>query len=138
VQSKSQQYLNAVFYHDENQKKVAEATMNTISAKTGRSVRTAIVPLRKFYRAEDYHQKYALTQYPALLKELRAIYPDINKYVDSTAVTRINGYVGGYGSVEILEKELNDLGLSPNSANMLLKLVKRREQRARLNPLRAR
>ena len=101
--------------------------MNTVSAQTGRSVKTAIVPLRKFHRAEDYHQKYSLTQYPILVKELRAIYPEIKDYVDSTAVTRINGYVGGYGSVEGLEKELSNLGLSPNGSKMLLQLVKRRE-----------
>jgi peptide-methionine (S)-S-oxide reductase len=131
--------MHAVFYHDERQKKMAETSKNDYAEKSGRVVQTSIVPIREFYRAEDYHQKYALSHQLQLIKELRAIYPEINDYVDSTAVARINGYVSGHGSLEELKKELGDLGLSPEAGNALLNLVKRREQRARLmNPFRFR
>jgi peptide-methionine (S)-S-oxide reductase len=55
------QYRSAIFYADEEQKRVAEAYIKQIDAAhalTGPIV-TQVVPLDKFYAAEGYHQDYA-------------------------------------------------------------------------------
>lgn len=54
------QYTSAVFYTDQRQKRLAEASKKNLeeSGRLGKPVVTPILPLEKFYRAEDYHQNY--------------------------------------------------------------------------------
>lgn len=54
------QYRSAVFYHDEEQKKVALASRERLreSGRFRRPVVTEVTPASTFYRAEDYHQRY--------------------------------------------------------------------------------
>jgi peptide-methionine (S)-S-oxide reductase len=54
------QYRSAIFYHDEQQKKVAEQVIQKISAAGlwDDPIVTEVVPFDKFYLAEDYHQEY--------------------------------------------------------------------------------
>lgn len=56
------QYRTAIFYHDDNQRKVAVASKEELdkSGKFGKPVVTEILPAGKFYPAEDYHQDYYL------------------------------------------------------------------------------
>ncbi len=59
------QYRSAVFYHDEEQKKTAEAYKKQLETSHvySRPIVTEITPLTNFYVAEDYHQNYfALNQ----------------------------------------------------------------------------
>ncbi len=65
--------MSAIFYHNEEQKKLALQTKEQIAAKLGREVFTSILPAAEFYLAEDYHQKYRLQQKRDLMKEFRAI-----------------------------------------------------------------
>jgi peptide-methionine (S)-S-oxide reductase len=54
------QYRSAIFYSDPDQKRVAEAYIQQLTAAKvfhGKIV-TQVVPLRGFYPAEDYHQHY--------------------------------------------------------------------------------
>lgn len=84
-----------------------------------------MLPLRSFTWAEDYHQKYLLKRRLKLSHELRRIYPIIKDFVDSTAVARLNGYIGGYGTTEQLSKEIQQLGLSPEGQELLTDFVKK-------------
>ncbi len=54
------QYRSVIFYHNEEQKKVAEEVMNEINKNKiwGKPVVTQLLPLEKFYEAEAYHQSY--------------------------------------------------------------------------------
>jgi len=54
------QYRTAIFYADEEQKRVAEAYIDQLNrAKVFKQrIVTQIVPLKAFYKAEDYHQDY--------------------------------------------------------------------------------
>ena len=54
------QYRTAVFYHDEEQKRLAEASKKKLqdSGKLPYPVATGLEPAGVFYPAEDYHQKY--------------------------------------------------------------------------------
>jgi peptide methionine sulfoxide reductase msrA/msrB len=54
------QYRPAIFYHDEEQKRIAEESKAELG-KSGRFLKpivTEIVPLGEFYSAEEYHQDY--------------------------------------------------------------------------------
>jgi methionine-S-sulfoxide reductase len=56
------QYRAAIFYHDEEQKRLAEDSKRRM-AESGRfdgPIVTEIVPAEKFWPAEDYHQDYYL------------------------------------------------------------------------------
>lgn len=54
------QYRSAIFYHDDEQKKISEEFKKQLDASgTWPSpIVTEIVPLKEFYPAEDYHQNY--------------------------------------------------------------------------------
>jgi peptide-methionine (S)-S-oxide reductase len=123
ARSWSRQYKAIVFYHDPAQKELAEKTRTEVAARLGRPVYTEIVPAKEFYPAEDYHQKFYLTRVAELLREYQAIYPDLQDFVDSTAVARANGYAAGYGTREQLEQELDSLGLSQARRRLLLELA---------------
>jgi peptide-methionine (S)-S-oxide reductase len=51
------QYRSAIFYHDDEQKQLAEASKQKIVQRFG-TVYTEIVHASTFYRAEEYHQDY--------------------------------------------------------------------------------
>ncbi|MFQ5665394.1 MAG: peptide-methionine (S)-S-oxide reductase MsrA [Candidatus Binatia bacterium] len=54
------QYRSAIFYHDETQRRLAQASKAALE-KSGRfkqPIATEIEPARVFYVAEKYHQKY--------------------------------------------------------------------------------
>jgi len=56
---KGDQYKAAIFYQDENEKQLAEASKIEIQKKLlDKSIVTSIKPAGKFYPAEDYHQDY--------------------------------------------------------------------------------
>jgi peptide-methionine (S)-S-oxide reductase len=121
----SSQYASIIFYHDEEQKRLAEETMAREAGRRGRTIYTEIVPYERFWPAEEYHQKYYLRGVDDLLAEYLAIYPDAADFVNSTAVARVNGYVGGHGDLARLEAELDDLGLSEAGRERLRAIVSR-------------
>lgn len=121
----SRQYMSIIFYHNEEQKRLAIETKESEEARLGREISTEIVPFSKFYLAEDYHQKYYLRQESALMEEFNAIYPDPKDFIDSTAAARVNGYVAGYGTLATLEEEPGILGLSQAGIERLLKIASR-------------
>src|SRR5246500_2990172 len=53
-------YRAAIFYGDNEEKKIAEASKEKLaqSGKFDKPIATEILPLTKFYPAEAYHQKY--------------------------------------------------------------------------------
>ncbi|MDF1591377.1 MAG: peptide-methionine (S)-S-oxide reductase [Desulfobacterales bacterium] len=120
----SRQYLNAVFYHNKEQHVQALASKAALEEKTGRTVKTEIIPLRSFTMAEDYHQKYTLKRHQDLLNEMTRIYPLPRDFVDSTAVTRLNGYAGRHGSGDQLTREIDSLGLTDGGKKRLAGLVR--------------
>jgi len=52
------QYRSIILYHDDAQKQVAEKVKKASAANYKDPVTTEIVPFKKFYVAEDYHQDY--------------------------------------------------------------------------------
>ena len=116
----SQQYKSIIFYHDEGQKELAVQSKQQEEARLGIKIVTEIIPYSEFYLAEDYHQKFYLQQVPVLKADFRAIYPDSDEFINSTAAARVNGYVGGFGTPGALQKELASYGLSATGSKKLL------------------
>jgi len=110
------QYASAVMAHDEEQKELARIALANYWKKRGREPSTEILPYTGFTRAEDYHQKYYLRNTVALMDQYKDRFPDENTFTDSTAVARVNGYIGGNGSTEQLEKEKEELGINDEAA----------------------
>ncbi len=54
------QYQSAIFYHDQEQAEIAMKVKEELeqSGDFRRQIVTQIVPLKDFYRAEEYHQRY--------------------------------------------------------------------------------
>ncbi len=54
------QYRSAIFFHDAEQETAAKKVIAEVEAsgKCKRPIVTEVVPLKPFYTAEEYHQKY--------------------------------------------------------------------------------
>jgi peptide-methionine (S)-S-oxide reductase len=57
---RGQSYQTAIFYHNEEQKRLAEESKENleVSGKFNKPIVTPILPAQTFYRAEEYHQHY--------------------------------------------------------------------------------
>ncbi len=56
---KGPQYRSAIFYHDDQQKRIAEKSMKEVASQLWENpIVTEIVPFEAFYEAEDYHQNF--------------------------------------------------------------------------------
>jgi len=120
----SRQYRSAVFYHDDSQKELAEKVKARIEQNMHVKLSTDIEPLKHFYLAEDYHQKYYLRQLGPFEMAYEKLYPRLGDFINSTAVTRVNGFVGGSGDSALLQQEIGDYGLDAASQKALLDLAK--------------
>jgi len=105
----SRQYMSAIFYHNEEQKQLAEETMRHNQKLTQRTIQTHILPMKEFYDAEDYHQKYLLQRHAALMNSLDI---DPDDLIGCHVAARLNGYIGGYGSASAFEKECKEWGIT--------------------------
>jgi len=117
------QYMNAAFYHNKAQKQLLEETRAEIAKGLAAPVTTHVLPAGTFTLAEDYHQKFSLRGYPALLDAFSKIYPDFNNIVHSTAAARVNGYLAGHGTREGLQAEIASFGLPEKAQRKLLEVM---------------
>jgi peptide-methionine (S)-S-oxide reductase len=111
--------MTAVFTMNDEQKRLALETKAEQEKKHGQTIHTQILPITKFWWAEDYHQKYYLRQDRDLMREFGRIYPDWKEFTNSTAVARANAAVGHNLSRTELDKLRDQLGLSPSAIKRL-------------------
>jgi methionine-S-sulfoxide reductase len=52
------QYRSVIFYHNDDQKILAEIVTKDVAGHFKKPIATKIEPAQEFYMAEDYHQKY--------------------------------------------------------------------------------
>ena len=78
------QYRSVIFYADDAQKRVAEAYIKQLDAARvfDKPIVTEVVPLERFYAAEDYHQDYAARNplQPYILFNARPKVDKVRKY----------------------------------------------------------
>ena len=121
----SRQYMSILFVHEEAQRRSAELSKAAEQRRRGAPIQTPIVAQWSFTPAEAYHQKYSLRADDLLLRELRRMYSGEEGFVGSTAAARVNGYLGGYGTLRDLDREIGSYGLSPEAAEHLRRRVGR-------------
>lgn len=75
------QYRSAIFYHNEQQKAVAEELIGELNKANvwKKSIVTQIVPLDTFYPAEDYHREYFSRHSEQAYCQM-VISPKVNKF----------------------------------------------------------
>lgn len=71
-----------------------------------------------YSRASDVQQKHFFRENKTLFEAYRKVYPDEYDLVNSTAVTRINGYLAGFGQLNSTEG-LNGLGLGKKGKRLV-------------------
>ena len=128
----SRQYMNALFYHNDEQKKAAQASVAKAAKAQGVSldaVKTAILPVGEFTYAEAYHQKYYLTRYSDIRGFLGRTYADGKSLADSTVATRLNAYLGSGKDKDwdVFVKELSSYGLPKEIEDGLRRAVEKIE-----------
>ena len=126
----SRQYMNAVFYQNDEQHKAAKASLEKQAKRLGiksSDIKTHILPVMEFTYAENYHQKYYLTRHSDIRDFLSENYPNAKSLADSTVATRLNAYLGtGMGKDwEKFLKELPSYALPENLENRLEQLARR-------------
>ena len=52
------QYRSEIFYNNQNQKKIAEETLNKMNKKLNGKIVTNVSEIKNYCKAEEYHQKY--------------------------------------------------------------------------------
>ncbi len=119
----TRQYMYAVFYHTEEQKRLILKSRDCSLSEEGGKIFTQILPAPEFYPAEEYHQKYSLQKERTLMKVLSELYPDRRALFDSPAAARLNGYLAGYSTFEGLKGALFDLDLPPMTYEKILDSV---------------
>ncbi len=115
----SNQYRSILFYHNQEQYSIAQQMKSEIEQEEGREIKTEFKEFNELHLAEFYHQKYYLQQRSDYknhyLKEMNR-----EKFINSTAVARVNGYLAGEGDREQLKKEAGSLGLNDELKNDLM------------------
>lgn len=122
-EASSRQYMSIIFYHNEQQKRIAEETKLGYEKMKNLKIYTEIIPFTKFYLAESYHQKYYLQLARELMKEFGDNYTNFIDFVNSTSAAQVNGYIKGYGTITRLMNEVSDLGLSEKGQERLKQIV---------------
>lgn len=107
------QYMSAIFYHNENQKLLAEKSMEERSTKLGKPLYTKILPYKIFHLAEDYHQKYYLRKFlgPIGSSNMLNIQSE-QELIDSPIATKLNGYAARKADKQVILNYINGLSIS--------------------------
>jgi len=116
------QYKSAIWYHDREQKALAEKSMEDRTKEVGKTLYTTIEAAGTFTNAEGYHQKYRLRGEKTLLRALNLTDAEL---IESSIAARINGYAGGEGTQEQLLSEIDTFNLPPVAREKLMSIVGR-------------
>lgn len=116
------QYMSLILCAEKKDQDVAILSKAEYQMRYG-DVLTEIRLLDKFHLAEAYHQKYYLRRLPAVFKEVEAEHKTLAGLLDSTEVSRLNGYAGGFGSTAELEADLAIFKLSLEAGARLRALL---------------
>ncbi|NTW28234.1 MAG: peptide-methionine (S)-S-oxide reductase MsrA [Coriobacteriia bacterium] len=122
----TRQYESIVLANDEEQLELAHKSAAALEALYGKRLYTRIELLKRFWPAEDYHQKYHLQNDEEMMADFWSMFPTLQDFVDSPTAARVNGYLTGEGTPERLIGEIGLFGLSEEGQLRLGDIVMRR------------
>ena len=75
------QYRSAIFYHDERQRAIANSLIRDLNESHVwmEPIATEVIPLARFYPAEDYHREY-FAQHPEQAYCQMVVLPKVDKF----------------------------------------------------------
>lgn len=114
------QYTSRIFYHNAEQKEIAENSIEEYSKKTAGKLITKLLPVGKFFDAEDYHQKYRLQNQTDLCKLLGISKDDGDLLKNSYVAARVNGFLLGRTPEKQIEEEAKKFGLGQEEVTALM------------------
>jgi len=115
------QYKSAIWFADDDQLKIIESTMEPLVERFGQALTTEVLPLERFYNAEDYHQKYSLQHYKKVMGSFSRMYSQFDDFNNSTAAARLNGFSAGYGSKKMFDAEKNLYGVEMDALQQIVR-----------------
>ena len=129
---RKKQYQSAILYVDDEQKAIAEETLEEAKKKYP-FVETYVVPLDKFYQAEDYHQKYWLRNKKDIFDEVRESLASLSlqlhlsdeQVATSVLATKLNSYAAGYDDFSELEELKKEHKLSDGLVERITTFAKK-------------
>ncbi len=110
-----QRVKSLIFFRSEAEETHARQAISRQREVTGKPVFTEAKEMDVFYLAEPEHQNRTVKREVSLYGELTEIFETDDRLQQSILVSKLNGFVYGYGSPEDLEDLLNQLGLSDMS-----------------------
>ena len=126
LRSLSTQYRTAVFYHSEEQRRIAMVTRAAQARSASSKIKTEVLPATHFHLAEPRYQKHRLRNDRALMRLLEPMFPDFDALVRSTLAARLNAYLAGYVSLESIRHEISALDGDPAPGKALLAVLEKR------------
>jgi len=124
----SRQYMSAIWYANNEQKKDIEKSMakyqKKLTAQRRGNIATVVKKLGPFTLAEDYHQKWYLRKHAILMDALDCTDREL---IDSHAATRLNAYVAGKGKIDTLNAEIDGFKLNDKAREYVTEMVKKQK-----------
>jgi len=112
------QYASRIFYHDEDQKKLAEKKLSTQHDAT-----TTIAKFESFHDAEDYHQHYILkNSYRKLFKQPLLMEISNEQKKRSELCSLLSGFCS-HKDKAALKQNLKMIGIKSDDIEKLLELM---------------
>lgn len=102
------QYMSILLYSSEEQKEQALRKKEAFEKSEGMLIETEISPLREFWLAEDYHQKYYLKRWASAAEAVMSLDEEHDDFVNATLAARLNGFVKGFGSIAAIKEEVQE------------------------------
>lgn len=113
----SRQYRSILLPSSKAQAEVAFAELTSAPSAS----KTVVIEDSKFTLAEPKHQKNRLRRDPAMVRCL--VQSGLQDFTSSHIATRLNGFLGGKGTMAQFNKEWQDLGLSKEQAAHVRKAI---------------
>lgn len=127
----STQYSSFIFVHDEEQRAAAQASYEAAQKEHGQKPATVIREATDFYTGEFYHTHYYIQRYRELTAALAAVDGiddlsscSVDAFSDSPVVSKMNAYVGGFGSRRQMEEDIKTLRVPDSVADDLRAVVR--------------